>query len=84
MKVSPAPVAANGVTLTPDKTTLNVGEKQTLTATVLPAYATNKNVTWVSSDTSVATVENGVVTAVGKGTATITVTTEDGRLYRDL
>lgn len=78
VKVSPAPVAANGVTLTPDKTTLNVGEKQTLTATVLPAYATNKNVTWVSSDTSVATVENGVVTAVGKGTATITVTTEDG------
>lgn len=78
VKVSPAPVAANGVTLTPDKTTLNVGEKQTLTATVLPAYATNKNVTWVSSDTSVVTVENGVVTAVGKGTATITVTTEDG------
>ena len=78
VKVSPAPVAANGVTLTPDKTTLNVGEKQTLTATVLPAYATNKNVTWVSSDTSVATVENGVVTAIGKGTATITVTTEDG------
>lgn len=78
VKVSPAPVAANGVTLTLDKTTLNVGEKQTLTATVLPAYATNKNVTWVSSDTSVATVENGVVTAVGKGTATITVTTEDG------
>lgn len=78
VKVSPAPVAANGVTLTPDKTTLNVGEKQTLTATVLPADATNKNVTWVSSDTSVATVENGVVTAVGKGTATITVTTADG------
>lgn len=78
VKVSPAPVAANGVTLTPDKTTLNVGEKQTLTATVLPADATNKNVTWASSDTSVATVENGVVTAVGKGTATITVTTADG------
>lgn len=78
VKVSPAPVAANGVTLTPNKATLNVGKKQTLTATVLPADATNKNVTWVSSDTSVATVENGVVTAVGKGTATITVTTEDG------
>ena len=78
VKVSPAPVAANGVTLTPNKATLNVGKKQTLTATVLPADATNKNVTWVSSDTSVATVENGVVTAVGKGTATITVTTADG------
>ena len=78
VKVSPAPVAANGVTLTPDKTTLNVGEKQTLTATVLPADATNKTVTWASSDPAVATVENGVVTAVGKGTATITVTTADG------
>ena len=78
VKVSPAPVAANGVTLTPDKTTLNVGEKQTLTATVLPADATNKTVTWASSDPAVATVENGVVTAVGKGTATITVTTANG------
>ena len=78
VKVSPAPVAANGVTLTPNKATLNVGKKQTLTATVLPADATNKNVTWVSSDTSVATVESGVVTAIGKGTATITVTTADG------
>lgn len=67
-----------GVTLTPDKATLNVGETQELTAVIAPSNATNKNVTWVSSDISVATVENGVVTAVGKGTATITVTTEDG------
>lgn len=50
-----------------------------LVATVLPAEANNKNVTWFSSDTNVATVdENGKVTAVGNGTAIITVTTEDG------
>lgn len=48
-------------------------------ATVFPSYATNKNVTWESSDTSVVTVDDeGCVTPVGVGSATITVTTEDG------
>jgi hypothetical protein len=55
------------------------GETGTLTATVTPANATNKAVTWSSSDEDVATVSNtGVVTAVGAGEATITVTTVDG------
>ena len=54
------------------------GETYTLTATVKPENATNKNVSWSSSDESVATVENGVVTAISEGTATITVITEDG------
>lgn len=71
-------IAVTGVTLTPDKATLNVGETQELTAVVAPSNATNKTVTWASSDPAVATVKDGVVTAVGKGTATITVTTEDG------
>ena len=57
---------------------LTEGETAQLTATVLPDNATNKNVTWSTSDASVATVENGVVRATGRGTATITVTTEDG------
>ena len=54
------------------------GDTFTLTATVKPDNATNKNITWSSSNTSVATVSNGKVTALKAGTATITVKTEDG------
>lgn len=55
------------------------GDKVTLTGTVMPAGATNKSLTWSSSNTAVATVDsNGIVTAVSPGTATITVTTADG------
>jgi 2',3'-cyclic-nucleotide 2'-phosphodiesterase (5'-nucleotidase family) len=63
-----------------DKSTLNikVGQTDTLVATVLPENATNKNVIWSSSDESVATVNDGIVTAVGPGTATIKVITVDG------
>lgn len=55
------------------------GQTATLTATITPSDATNKDVTWTSSDPTVATVSNtGVVTAVANGTATITATTCDG------
>lgn len=57
---------------------LEVGKTGTLEAIVEPSDATNKNVTWSSSNSEVATVDNGVVTAVSAGTAIITVTTEDG------
>ena len=71
-------VAVTGVTLNEDKVTLTVDETATLTATVVPEDATNKTVTWTSSHSNVATVENGIVTAKEKGTTTITVTTKDG------
>ena len=55
------------------------GEVVTLTATVNPSNASNKNVYWTSSDSSIATVDNsGKVTAIKAGSATVTVTTEDG------
>lgn len=75
---TPTNVAVTGVTLNTNNLSLNVGENATLTATVAPANATNKTVTWTSSHPGAADVVNGVVTAYGKGTAVITVTTADG------
>ena len=67
------------VSLNKNNLTLDVGKSETLAATITPNNATNQNVTWESSNPSVATVdESGKVTAVAPGEATITVTTEDG------
>ena len=79
--IEAATVAVTGVTLDKDTLTLTAGEATgTLTATVAPANATNKNVSWTSSDEDVATVVDGVVTPVAAGSATITVTTADGSI----
>ena len=66
--------------ITLDKTELSLYTEgsETLTATIEPDNATNKNVTWSSNNEAVATVDNGKVTAVKEGTATITVTAQDG------
>lgn len=72
-------IHVSSVSLNKDSITLKRDSKQTLTATVSPSNATNKKLTWKSSNTNIAKVDdNGVVTAVGKGSATITVTTVDG------
>jgi hypothetical protein len=76
--IEPPTVAVTGITL--DKTEASMivgGETLTLTATVAPDDATDKTVTWTTSDASVATVADGVVTAVAAGTATITATSND-------
>ncbi|MBQ9438045.1 MAG: Ig-like domain-containing protein, partial [Lachnospiraceae bacterium] len=71
-------VLVTGISLSP--TTLSLTEKKTgtITATVSPSNATTKKLTWTSSDTSVATVENGTVTAVAAGKANITAASTDG------
>ena len=71
-------IAVTDVSLNKSSLNLQIGGNETLTATVAPANATNKNITWESSNTAVATVNNGKVTGVAAGTATITVTTVDG------
>ena len=76
---NPTTVSVTGITLSQTEAAMTVGgETLTLTATVAPDDATDKTVTWTSSDPTVATVANGVVTAVAAGTATITATTTDG------
>lgn len=77
--VTAAPVAATGVTVNPTTLALTLGGGTgTIVATVAPANATNKNVTWTSSAPGVATVNAGVVTPVAVGNTTITATTADG------
>jgi uncharacterized protein YjdB/pimeloyl-ACP methyl ester carboxylesterase len=68
------------VSVSLNHTQLELQPEQTgqLVATVNPANATNRNVTWSSSNTGIATVNNGLVTGVAAGTATITVTTGEG------
>ncbi len=72
-------IEVTDVTVAPTSATLKINGKQQLTATIAPANATDKAVTWKSDNTSVATVsESGLVKGIAQGTATITVTTHDG------
>lgn len=68
----PGDVAVTGITLDQTAVTLEKGKTVTLNAAVAPENATHKDVTWTSSQTSVASVAGGVITAVSKGTAVIT------------
>lgn len=67
-------IAVESITLNKTELTLEPDATETLIATVLPENATDKTVTWSSSDVTIAKVSNGVVTAVAEGTATITAT----------
>jgi predicted peptidase len=71
-------VNVESVSLNQESVNLYVGDDYTLTATVLPQNATNKNVEWSSSNEGILQVFDGVVTALGTGDAYVTVTTQDG------
>lgn len=78
-QVNVTPVLATGITLSTYNANIYPGGELQLTATVTPSNATNKAVTWKSSNTNVATVNSsGKVTAIVPGTAAITATTADG------
>src|SRR3990172_6443661 len=71
-------VSVTGVSLNKPGTSILVGNNDQLVAAIEPAYATNQNMTWWTSDENIATVSSGLVTAVAAGSADITVETEDG------
>lgn len=72
-------IVVTGVTVNTTETVVNVGAEKQITATIAPSSATDKNVTWISDDASVAAVDsNGKITGVAPGRAVITVKTEDG------
>lgn len=70
----PAAKPVTEVTLSETETTILIDEEKALTATVLPSDATDKTVSWTSSDDRIATVNGGKVTGIAEGTATITAT----------
>ena len=77
-------VATRGIYVTPQQLTLEVGSTDTLFYEIKPSNATNKNATWSSSDTTIATVDqNGIVTALKQGTVEIEALSEDGSKRSD-
>ena len=76
--ISDESVAVTGVQMSQAELALETGATHTLTAYVKPSNASNQSVSWSSNDDNVATVSNGLVTAVAVGSATITVTTDEG------
>ena len=72
-------IVPSSVSLNKSSTTITEGGTETLTATISPAVVADNTITWTTSDGDVATVDDGVVTAVAAGTATITATTVNGK-----
>ena len=75
-------VAVTGITLSQESAQLTIGGTVTLTATVMPDNATDKTVTWSTSNSAVATVAGGLVTGVAAGSATITAKAGDKTALR--
>lgn len=75
---APENVAVTGIKLSDTSINIEKGTTYTLNADIEPDDATKKGIRWTSSDTSVATVSNGVVKGIAEGSATITATTVDG------
>nr|WP_242486820.1 Ig-like domain-containing protein [Peribacillus sp. TH16] len=79
LRIETKPVKVTGVTLSKTNLELKIGEEFNLTASVLPSNATNQRVKWKSNHSDIATIDDtGKIIAKKEGTATITVTTEDG------
>ena len=77
-QIAVTPQLATSITLDQSEAEVGIGDKITLTATVLPSNVTNNSVRWRSDDNGIATVVRGVVTGVSEGECVITATTQDG------
>lgn len=71
-------ISVTGVSLSPSSLTIKVGQSQTIEAKISPEDATIKNISWLSSNPDIATVDNGTVSGISAGTVAIIATTEDG------
>ena len=76
--VNPKEILPTSIYLNKSSIDLDEGAEETLTVTLLPSDTTNRNIEWIILDTSVATVSNGTITAVGEGTTTLIATTHNG------
>ena len=80
---TPSIISVESVELNINSVNLTIGGTKTLTATVMPSDASDKSVTWESSNTGVATVSNGIITAVALGESVIKVKTVDGNFVAE-
>ena len=76
--VTVEPISVTGITIDPTTLDLGIGQETTLEATVSPSDADNKNFSWSVDDSTVISLDNGHIVALKEGTATVTVTTQDG------
>ena len=72
-------ILPSGISLNMSSASLKIGESINLIATISPSNSANTEITWISSNTSVATVNNGTVVAISSGAVTITAKTENGK-----
>lgn len=84
IKVVDAYVPATGITVNKEQVELIVDETETIVANIIPEGATNKQISWVSSNPNVAEVAFGKITAKSAGTAIISATAEEGKVTKDI
>jgi len=77
--VTPNPIEPTGIILSESDFTLTKGDSKQITATIVPANVSDKTIIWTSTNGSVATVVNGLISAVGTGISTIIATTSNGK-----